>query len=107
MSRDVTMVAPPAAALAPTKPPTPAFVGVLETLAVTLPPRQPLEEVALMGYWLALEDIAPEHLAAATRVALKTSEWLPPPVKLRELAEDARRREEHLMMRRGRIGRET
>lgn len=62
------------------------FLGQMAMLAMTLPPRQPLEDAALEGYWLGLQGITNEQLAAGVARALRECEFMPAPVELRRLS---------------------
>lgn len=44
------------------------------------------DRATLQGYWMALEDLAIEDIAAAVKVALKQCQHMPRPVEIRRLA---------------------
>jgi len=61
------------------------FVSGMAMLATTLPPRKPLEDAALEGYWVGLQGLTQEQFKRAVTLAIGTCKFMPAPVELREL----------------------
>jgi hypothetical protein len=62
------------------------FATLMNGLALTLPPRQPLEDAALEGYLIGLAGLDDAQLTRAVELALRECDFLPAPVELRRLA---------------------
>jgi hypothetical protein len=63
------------------------FLGIMTAMGAAF--RAEMTEPLLSGYWLALQDLSLADFRSAAQKALRTSDRMPVPSKLRELAGDS------------------
>lgn len=62
------------------------FLAGVTMLSMAIPPRQPLEDAALEGFWMVLGDLTDDEFAVATKRAMTECKFMPAPSELLTLA---------------------